>query len=92
VRDEQAEQLNQIRFEVTKHSLALGTYRWPTAWRLCWQGSKGPASVELKPLNRKTIGNWGLVGFSMGIASGDLTYDGQQIPLYGLAELLIMGL
>jgi hypothetical protein len=29
---------------------------------------------------------------AMKLASGELTYDGQQIPLYGLAELLIMGL
>jgi len=26
----------------------------------------------------------------MGIVSGKLSYDGQQIPLYGLAELFMM--
>jgi hypothetical protein len=29
-------------------------------------------------------------GFSMGIFMGRLSYGGQEIPLYGLAELFIM--
>ena len=29
-------------------------------------------------------------GFSMGIAMGRLSYDGREIPLYGLAELFMV--
>lgn len=86
----QTEQLDQLRFEVSKHALAFGTYRWPTAWHVRWQGSKGPAEASVTLSTRKPLGNWVLAGFSMGIVSGTLSYDGQQLPLYGLAELFMM--
>ncbi len=86
----QTEQLDQMRFEVPKHALAFGTYRWPTAWHVSWQGSKGLAEASVSLLTRKPLGNWVLAGFSMGIVSGKLSYDNQQIPLYGLAELFMM--
>jgi hypothetical protein len=90
----QTEQLDELRFEVAKHALAFGTYRWPTAWptawHICWQGSKGLAEASVILLTRKSLGNWVLAGFSMRIVSGKLSYDGQQIPLYGLAELFMI--
>jgi hypothetical protein len=86
----QPEQLHELRFEVPRHSLAFGIYRWPGAWRVSWQGSKGPASLALKRFARKTIGNWFRAGFSMGSVAGELSYNGQRLPVYGLAELLMM--
>ena len=86
----QSELLDQLHFEVPKHALALGTYRWPTRWRIRWQGSKGLAEASVTLSTRKPLGNWVLAGFSMGIVSGKLSYDDQQIPLYGLAELFMM--
>jgi hypothetical protein len=86
----QPKQLDTLRFEVPKYSLALGTYRWPTVWQASWQGSKGPASLDLKLLSRKQIGNWFFAGFSMGVVAGRLSYDGEELPVYGLAELLMM--
>ena len=86
----QSEQLDQLRFEVSKHALAFGTYRWPTMWHIRWQGSKGLAEASVALWTRKPLGNWVLAGFSMGIVSGKLSYDGQQIPLYGLTELFMM--
>ncbi len=86
----QTEQLDQLRFEVLKHALAFGTYRWPTMWHIRWQGSKGLAEASVTLSTRKSLGNWVLAGFSMGMVSGKLSYDGQQIPLYGLAELFMM--
>jgi hypothetical protein len=86
----QSEQLDQLRFEVPKHALAFGTYRWPTRWHIRWQGSKGLAEASVTLSTRKPLGNWLLAGFSMGIVSGKLSYDNQQIPLYGLAELFMM--
>jgi len=79
-----------VGFEVPKHAPAFGTYRWPTAWHIRWQGSKGLAETSVTLSTRKSFGNWVLAGFSMGIVSGKLSYDGQQIPLYGLAELFMM--
>ncbi len=86
----QSAQLDQLRFEVPKHALAFGTYRWPTMWHIRWQGSKGLAEVSVTLSTRKPLGNWVLAGFSMGIVSGKLSYNGQQIPLYGLAELFMI--
>jgi hypothetical protein len=88
--DEQPEELDRIRFEISRHALAWGIYRWPTTWRVSWQGIKGPASLALTLTTRKPLGNWALAGFSMGIVVGELSYNGQQMPVYGLAELLMM--
>jgi hypothetical protein len=90
VLDGQSAQLDRLRFEVPKHALAFGAYRWPTMWRVSWQGSKGLAEASVTLSTRKPLGNWVLAGFSMGIVSGKLSYDNQQIPLYGLAELFMM--
>jgi hypothetical protein len=86
---EQVAELDHIHFEVPRYALAWGTYRWPIAWRVSWQGIKGPASLTLTLTTRKQIGNWVLAGFSMGIVVGELFYGGQQMPVYGLAELLM---
>jgi hypothetical protein len=90
VRGGQPERLDEIHFAATKHALAPGAYRWPTAWRASWQGSDGPASLNVRLATRKRIGNWFVAGFSMGIAAGELAYNGQTIPVYGLAELLMI--
>jgi hypothetical protein len=86
----QSAQLDQLRFEVSRHALAFGTYRWPTMWHIRWQGSKGLCESSVTLWTRKPLGNWVLAGLSMGIVSGKLSYDDQQIPLYGLAELFMM--
>jgi hypothetical protein len=38
---------------------------------------------------RKGIANWLIGGFSMGIVSGELSYDGRTWPVHGLAELIM---
>ncbi len=86
----QSAQLDQLCFEVSKHALAFGIYRWPTRWHIRWQGSKGLAEALVTLSTRKPLGNWVLAGFSIGIVSGKLSYNDQQIPLYGLAELFMM--
>lgn len=86
--DGQTAHLEQLRLEVLDHSMALGLYRWPTRWRVSWQGSEGPESLRLALSARRNVGNWFVVGFSMGIVTGELTSGGRKIPVYGLAELL----
>lgn len=68
---------------------ALGLYRWPVEWRLEWTSRNGPVSTTLTLSERKTIGNWVIGGFAIGIVKGELTINGRKLALYGLAELLI---
>jgi hypothetical protein len=89
VLDDQVEELSDLRVKVLDHDLALGFYRWPTAWRITWQSNKGPGSMTIMLSERKAIKNWVIGGFSMGIVRGELSYDGRIWPLYGLAELLM---
>lgn len=86
---EQTESLNDLQVTVLDREFALGFYRWPTAWRITWTGSRGPASMTLSLSNQKKIANWVIGGFSMGIVSGELSYDGRTWPIYGLAELIM---
>ncbi|MGH7206801.1 MAG: hypothetical protein ACREI2_11400 [Nitrospiraceae bacterium] len=87
--NELPESLNDLRVEILDREFAPGFYRWPTAWRITWTGSKGPASMTLSLSYQKKIANWVIGGFSMGIVSGDLSYDGRTWPIYGLAELIM---
>jgi hypothetical protein len=87
--DEQTDPLNDLRIEVLSRDWALVFYRWPTAWGITWYGSRGPASMTLHLSDRKTIANWVIGGFSMGIVQGELVYAGRTWPVYGLAELIM---
>jgi hypothetical protein len=89
VMNEETDYLNDLDVTVLDREFALGFYRWPTAWRISWKGNKGPGSMTLTLSERKGIANWVLGGFSMGIARGELSYDGRTWPLYGLVELLM---
>ena len=87
--NELPESLNDLRVEVLDREFAPGFYRWPTAWHITWTGSKGPASMTLTLFQRKKISNWLIGGFSMGIVSGELSYDSRTWSVYGLAELIM---
>jgi hypothetical protein len=87
--NEVPELLNDLQVEVLDREFAPGFYRWPAAWRITWRGSKGPASMTLVLSRRKGIANWLIGGFSMGIVSGELSYDGRTWPVHGLAELIM---
>ena len=84
------EQFGSVQFEATKRVWTPGLYRWPKMWRVAWEGRNGPASLKLELVTHKLIGNWVVAGFSMGIVRGELSYDGRQIPVYGLAELIMI--
>lgn len=87
--DEQTDTLEDLDVLVLDHEFALGFYRWPTEWRIRWQGEKGPGSMTLFLSERKGIMNWVIGGFAMGIIRGEVTYNGRTWPVYGLAELLM---
>ena len=87
--NELPESLNGLRVEILDSEFAPGFYRWPTAWRITWTGSRGLASMTLSLSYQKKIANWMIGGFSMGIVSGELSYDGRIWSVYGLAELIM---
>ena len=87
--DHKTEPLKDLKVEVLEHDLALGFYRWPTAWRITWTGSNGPITLSLSVFDRNGIGNWVIGGFSMGILRGELDDVGTKHTIYGLAELIM---
>ena len=89
VLNEGTDVLTDLSVEVLDRSLAFGFYRWPTAWRITWAGSKGPATLSLSQVERKRIGNWAVGGFSMVLVRGELEHAGKTQAIYGLAELIM---
>jgi hypothetical protein len=87
--NDKTESMKDLKVEVLGHDLALGFYRWPTAWRITWTGSKGPVTLSLAVFDRNGIANWIIGGFSMGILHGEMDDTGTKYPIYGLAELIM---
>jgi hypothetical protein len=87
--DGKTESMKDLKVEVLAHDVALGFYRWPTAWRITWTGSKGPQALTISLFDRNGIANWIIGGFSMGIIRGELDDAGTTHPVYGLAELIM---
>ena len=83
------ESLQVLQVTLFDHNQALGLYRWPSAWGLNWvnKGGAGRASLEIQEF--KTMGNWVIGGFGMGIVQGIVNYNGQNYPAYGFAELIM---
>jgi hypothetical protein len=52
-------------------------------------GGKDPVGERFQISDRKTISNWGMGGFAMGIIKGTATLKDAVLPVYGIAELLI---
>lgn len=81
--------LDQLTLTVQERQQAIGTYSWPVAWQGRWGDAFTPATFALALSDQKTISNWGIGGFAMGIIQGRLTYQGRTLTLYGFGELLI---
>ncbi len=87
--NEKTEAMKNLKVEVLDHDLALGLYRWPTAWRITWTGPKGPVTLTLSLSDRDGIANWIIGGFSMGILRGEMNDAGITRTVYGLTELIM---
>ena len=86
---EKTEPLQVLQVTLLDHNQAWGLYRWPSAWGLNWVNKAGAGRASLEIQDFKTMGNWVIGGFGMGIVQGVVHYNGQDYPVYGLAELIM---
>ena len=86
---EESEPLQALQVTLFDHQQAWGLYRWPSAWGLNWltKTAAGRALLEIKEF--KSMGNWVIGGFGMGIVHGIVHYNGKEYAAYGLAELIM---
>ncbi len=87
--EEKVERFQVLQLTPLKFSQALGLYQWPMEWGLRWVTSSGGGEVHLKVSEFHRISNWVLGGFAMGIVQGNVTYQGQTFPVYGVVELIM---
>lgn len=83
------ERLQDAKVKVLSRELALGAYRWPTQWRIEWQGGNGLQMAELTLIDQHVMSNWVVGGAAVGIVEGKLNDGRQTHTIYGLAELLM---
>ena len=83
------ELLKDLQVDVLDYDFAPGLFRWPKLWRITWSGSASTGTMTLSLSYQKTLTSWFLGGFSMGILTGEVSYGGRLIPIYGLAELIM---
>lgn len=81
--------LQALQVTLFDHNQAWGLYRWPSAWGLNWVNKAGAGRAQLEIQELKTMGNWVIGGFGMGIVHGIVHYNGKDYPVYGLAELIM---
>lgn len=81
------EQLADLTFASTAHTLAPGLYRWPTQWRVDFADGRGPAELELRTLRRRRIRTWGVAGLAMAAVAGVLRTEGREVAVHGFGEL-----
>lgn len=86
---EETKPLQALQFTLLDHNQAWGLYRWPSAWGLNWVNLSGIGRAQLEVPEVKTMGNWVIGGFGMGIVQGIVHYNGKEYPVYGLAELIM---
>ncbi len=83
------ERLQDATVKVLSRELALGAYRWPTRWRIEWQGGDGVRMAELTLIDQHVMSNWVVGGAAMAIVEGKLNDGKETHSVYGLAELLM---
>ncbi len=83
------EQLQDAKVKVLSRELALGAFRWPTRWRIEWQGVNGVRMAELTLIDQHVMSNWVVGGAAIAIVEGKLNDGRHTHTIYGLAELLM---
>ena len=86
---EETQPLQGLTVTLIDHNQAWGLYRWPSAWGLNWINQTGVGRALLEIQEFKTMGNWVIGGFGMGIIHGVVNYNGEEYSVYGLGELIM---
>lgn len=81
--------LSWLNVSVRKTSFAPGFYRWPVWWEGSFAAGLDHYAFTGRITDRKTISNWVIGGFAMGIVKGSLVSAHETWTLYGLGELII---
>lgn len=81
--------LKSLSVKVKERSFAAGFYRWPKSWTGSFQAGNESYEFACDLSEKKTIKNWVIGGFSMGIVKGSLTAPDRTWKLYGLGELIM---
>jgi hypothetical protein len=85
----ETEAFQALQVTLLDHDQALGLFRWPSAWGINWVSKAGTGNARFKIQDFKSMGNWVIGGFGMGIVQGIVNYNGQDYPAYGFAELIM---
>ena len=85
----QGYRLSSLNVSVRKSSFAPGFYRWPAWWEGSFAAGLDHYAFTGRITDRKTISNWMIGGFAMGIVKGSLVSARETWTLYGLGELII---
>jgi hypothetical protein len=84
----ETEPFQPLQVTLLDHDQTWGLYRWLSAWDINWVSQAGAGHVRLKIQAFKTMGNWVIGGFAMGIIHGIVHYNGKESPAYGFAEII----
>ncbi len=82
-------ELETIHPKIKDRRWTKGFYRWPTGWAGDFKFNDSSHKVSLDLEQKNIIANWVIGGFAMGIVTGEIEIDGNQFPVYGLAELIL---
>lgn len=81
--------VSSLQVKARSRSFTAGFYRWPKSWTGSFQAGKEHYEFECNLSERKTIANWVIGGFAMGIVKGRLVTPNGTLELYGLGELIM---
>ncbi len=87
--DGTTEPFQSLQLTLLDSTQAWGLFRWPSAWAINWVNQAGAGHTRLQLYDFKSMGNWGIGGFGMGIVIGVLQYNGKEYRVYGLGELIM---
>ncbi len=85
----ETESFQVLQVTLLDHSQAWGLYRWPMGWGINWVSLQGSGHARLAVQELKSMGNWVIGGFAMGVVQGTVYYNGKDYPVYGLAEIIM---